>query len=289
MTTARSILLGGLCLGTLLAGCPFEDPPVISEDSDTVGTEGVTTGGPTTSPTTTPTTTTVDPTSDVTTSVDPTTMGSVDDTTMGMTTSEVTATESSSSSDTNGDPCMAVCDGLACGSIDVCECGACGPMATCSDDQTYCGVPVGFYNDFGFTPAVNGQLQLGFRFQVFAPTSVRRLGVISGGAGANIRLALYDHDGAGPANRLVQTGAVMLYANGYNEYDVGATPLIPGDYWVMVHTEGNTPIRRTFNGDDGYERAVRVSIPFASGFPVVMNDEMVGLDYRYNLYMIVEE
>lgn len=293
MTTTRSILLGcPLCLGMLLAGCPFEEPPLISDseaESDSAGT--TTTNGATsiTPPTTTEPTTT-EPTTAVTsdaTTVDPTTVGPLD-TTDG-TTTEVSATDSTSSSSTSGDPCLAACDGIACGSVDACDCGECGPMIECSDDQSYCALPVGFYNDFGSNAQVNAQVQLGHRFSVFEATTVRRLGVLAGGAGANVRLALYDHDGAGPANRLVQTGAVMLYANGNNEYDVGATPIAPGDYWVMLHTEGSTPLRRTFNGDNMYEAAVRTMIPFASGFPVSMTDELVLNDYRYNVYMIVEE
>ncbi len=291
MTIARSNMLGCLALAALLAGCPFEEPPVITDDSETTGGESTTNGATSITPTTTtPTTTapTTTPTTDATT-VDPTTMSSLDDPTAEVTTSEVSATDSTSSSGSTGDPCVPACEGLVCGMTEACECGECGPMATCADDQTYCGLPVGFYNDFGATSSVNAQTQLGFRFQVFEDTTVRRLGVISGGAGNMVRLALYDHDGMGPANRLVQTGAVMLYANGNNEYDVGATPIASGDYWVMIHTEGATPIRRTFNGDNMYEAAVRGMIPFASGFPVAMNDELVLNDYRYNLYMVVEE
>ena len=41
--------------------------------------------------------------------------------------------------------------------------------------------------------------------------------------------------------------------------------------------------------DNMYEAAVRNSIPFASGFPVTMDDEAVLNDYRYNVYMVVEE
>lgn len=292
----RSISLACLGLGMVssLAGCPFEEPPIIqdSEGTETTGdatTMGSMTTAPTTSmpTTTTPTTMTTDgPTTDATT-VDPTTMSTLDGATE--TTTSETTTDATATSESTGDPCQAMCGGLACGSVDACQCGDCGPMATCAADQTYCGLPLGFYNDFGFTAPVNAQVQLGFRFQVFEATTVRRLGVISGGAGANVRLALYDHDGAGPANRLVQTGAVMLYANGNNEYDVGATPIAPGDYWVMLHTEGSTPLRRTFNGDNMYEAAVRTSVPFASGFPVAMGDEVVLNDYRYNLYMVVEE
>lgn len=278
--------MGGLASSTLLlGGCPFEEPMII--DPGTSGSDDAT-AGPTTTPitetsTTSPTTT--GPTTDATT-VDPT-MGPLDTTAEGTTVSS--ATETTATSGTT-DGCALACEGLVCGFAEACECGECGgAMATCSDDQTYCGMPIGFFNDFGATAPVSGQVQLGFRFQVFAPTVVHRLGVISGGAGANVRLALYSHDGSGPNDRLVQTGAVALYANGNNEYDVGATPIMPGDYWVMLHTEGSTPLRRTFNGDNMYEEAVRTGVPFASGFPVTMDDEMVLNDYRYNLYMVVEE
>lgn len=288
----RATMLGGVGLGVLLGGCPFEEPPVIQgSESETAG-EVTTSGNTSTTPTTMTTTdapTTDEPTTNVPTTDDPTTMGSVDDTTMS-TTVEVTATDSSTSLGTTGDPCEALCAGLLCGDSSGCDCGECGPMATCATDQTYCGLPVGFYNDFGANAQVNAQVQLGFRFQVFEDTVVRRLGVIAGGAGANVRLALYSHDGSGPADRLVQTGAVMLYANGNNEFDVGATPITAGNfYWVMLHTEGSTPLRRTFNGDNMYEAAVRTTIPFAAGFPVTMDDEVVVNDYRYNLYMVVEE
>ena len=282
----RAILLGGpLCVGTALACSPFEEPPVIQDsetttDSATAGsstnpppTSGPTTNGPATEP----------PTDDTT--VDPTTMGSVDDTT-DVTTMEASATDSSSSS-SSGDPCVAACSGIACEMVDGCDCGECGPMATCADDQTYCGQPIGYFNVFPDEEPVFGQVQFGFRFTVFEPRTVRRLGVIASGAGSDIRLALYDHDGSGPANRIVQTGAVTLYANGPNEFDVGATPIAPGDYWVMVHTAGLTPFYRTLTDD--YEEAYRTMIPFASGFPVLMDDETVATDFRYNLYMVVEE
>jgi hypothetical protein len=285
--TTRSILLGCLGLGTLLAGGCFEKAPMI--DPDDSGTDETVAGttAPSTETTTAPPTTTVDPTTS-----EPTTTNPLDTTADG-TTTEVSATDSTSTSDssTTGDPCVAACDGLACGPAGACDCGMCGPMATCATDKTYCGLPIGFSNDFGDSSnPVGGQLQLGFGFEVFAPTNVRRLGLIAGGAGANVRLALYDDDGAGPYTRLVQTGAVVLYANGVNEFDVGATPIAPGTYWVMLHTEGNTPLRRTLNGDNMYPgRALRSPVPFASGFPVTMTDETMASDYRYNLYMVVEE
>lgn len=283
-------MLGRLALGTLLAGCNvFEEPPMIIGDSETTGdatAEGTTSVTPTTTSPTTTMPTTVDPSTDTTT-VDPTTMGSVDDTTS--TTSEVSATDPSSSSTTGEDPCVAACAGIACGMADACDCGECGPMSECSDDQTYCAMPVGYFADFGYSQSLPGPLQLGYRFEVFAPTVVRRLGLISWGAGATVRLALYDHDGAGPNNRLVQTGAVMLYANGSNEFDVGATPIPAGEYWVMLHTQGSTPMRSTPNGVTDYEEALRNPAAFASGFPMVMSDEVILDDYAYNVYMVVEE
>jgi hypothetical protein len=277
-------LVGCLGLGTLLGGC-FEDPiedPIVPESTSSTTTDD----------TSTPITATSSPTTDSTTigpTTDPTTVGPLD-TTEGVddTTTEGMTTESS---DSTGpvDPCVAACTGLACGMANACDCGTCDPMVTCADDQSYCALPIGFFNQFPDIEPVNGQVQLGFRFTVFEPRIVRRLGVIAGGAGSDVRLALYDHDGAGPANRIVQTGAVTLFAVGPNEFDVGATPIMPGDYWVMLHTNGLTSLHRTLNGDNIYEEAVRTGIPFGDGFPPMMNDEVVLNDYRYNLYMVVED
>jgi hypothetical protein len=286
--TTRSILLGCLGLVTLPLGGCFEDPPPPIDDSVGSDTMSEPTAGTTAAPTTETTTpvTATDSTTGTTT-VEPTTTPL--DTTADGTTSEMSATDSTDSTSSTDDPCTLACDGLACGTADACECGECGPMATCSADETYCGMPVGYSNDFGDVAMLNPQLQFGHRFTVFAPTTVRRLGVISGGAGPQVRLALYDHDGTGPANRLVQTGGVMLYANGANEFEVGATPIAPGDYWVMMHTDVSTSFTRTFDLMMNFEVAFRPAVPFAEGFPVAMEDEMVFNDYAYNLYMIVEE
>ncbi len=285
----RSILVGWLAVSSsLLGGCVFEEPMIV--DADASGTEGSTVGtttAPTTETSTTGPTTTVGPTTDPTVADSTTTEGPLD--TTAENTSDVTATSDTSTTSTTGDPCVAACEGLACGTTDDCECGECSGMNQCAADQTYCAQRVGFFNDFGFSSTVGGQLQLGFRFTVAAPTNVRRLGLIAWGAGANVRMAVYEHDGAGPQSRVVQTAVVQLYANGVNEFDVPPTPIAPGDYWVMLHTETSTPLRRTLNGDNGHEEALRTMIPFAAGFPDVMNDEAVLNDYRYNLYMVIEE
>lgn len=284
----RSILLGGpLCLGTMLAGCPFEDPPII-QDTESTGPVDPTTGSTSITPTTSDPTTSAPTTSEpgTETMVDPTTTTvSVDDTSTDGTTSPVS--ETTSDTTTNGDPCELACDGLACGEVDACDCGMCGPMATCADDQSYCGEPIGYYNVFPDPEPMFGEVQIGYRINVLEPRTVRRLGVIASGAGSDIRLALYDHDGSGPANRIVQTGSVTLYANGPNEFDVGSTPIMPGDYWVIIHTDSLTPLYRTLTYD--FESCYRSMIPFASGFPVTMDDELIQDDFRYNFYMVVEE
>lgn len=285
--TTRSILFG--CLGPifLLGGCIFEDPlppPSATDSTGATTTTLPTTGGSATSMSGPMTSmSTLGPTT-----TDPSTVGSLD-TTADSTTSEVSATVGSSSTGPV-DPCDATCTVIACGVQDMCDCGVCPNMeATCSEDQTYCGLPVGAYSPLPFMASIPAEFQLGYRYTIFQPRTVRRLGINTWGAGTDVRLALYDDDGLGPHNRLVQTGVVTLYANGINEWEVGATDIMPGDYWVMLHTGGATPIRRGLNGELNYTRALRSSIPFAAGFPPVMDDEVIELDYQYNIYMIVED
>ena len=115
------------------------------------------------------------------------------------------------------------------------------------------------------------------------------VGVIAWGAGVPVQMALYEDDGLGPAARLAQTGAVMLFNNGPNEWDIGATDIPAGDYWVMLHTGGLTPLNRTLNGDNNHEEALRAPVPFGNGFPAFMDDEQIIQDYQYNLYMVVED
>ncbi|MEX1365653.1 MAG: hypothetical protein AB1Z98_21170 [Nannocystaceae bacterium] len=277
----RFIVLG--CLGTaVLTGCFVEDPlPMTPTSMTTAGTDDATEGtstvgesmtsdGPTTN---TPTT---GPTTD-----GPTTTGPDDSTTDP---TDPTVADS-------GTGCGMACEGIACGMADGCDesCGECNDAAVCADDQSYCGLPVGFPNDFGDEAGVFPLLQFGYRFQLEEPRVVRRLGVISRGSGPQIRMALYDHDGAGPNNLMVQTDAVALYTLGSNEFDVDPTPVPAGEYWVMLHTSINTVLARTFDGDNMYELASRASIPFGAGFPDVMVDEAIGQEWRYNLYAVVED
>jgi len=271
----------------LLPGC-FEDPPMESDTSDSSGSTSAGMTSTTMPGTTTPGTTTASTGMEVTTGASMTTVGSLDTSTDDGTTTMTSDTEASESSGTT-DSCVAVCSEIACGSKEACDCGMCSnDDATCADDQSYCALPIGFFNPFADQAQVFGNVQLGFRFEVFVPRTLRRLGAIAGGAGAEIRMAVYS-DAGGPDARIAQTGAVMLYAMGNNEFDVGATELMPGDYWVMLHTNGPAPLRRTPNLDDNYEIAVRSPAPFMDGFPEVMNDESVIMDYRYNLYMVVED
>lgn len=277
--TLRCFVLGGLAGALVLPGCFVEDPPPMVVTTTGEGSDGSATGTGVTQGTS------VGPTTDEPTTNGPTTGNP------STTGPDETTTSPTTLDDSGTDGCAAACAGVICGMVEDCDeaCGECGPMASCAEDQTYCGLPIGFYNDFGDSFPVYAQLQFGFRFDVFEPRVVRQLGVIAAGAGPQVRLALYDHDGSGPGNRIVQTGAVDLYAVGHNEFNVGATPIEPGQYWVMIHTATATPLARTFNNDNSYELALRADIPFVDGFPEAMTDEMIVSDYRYNLYMVVEE
>ncbi len=274
------------CLGlSLTAVACFEEGTTVDPTEGSTGTSTTMGGGSTT---TGGSTSTTGLTTDVldSTTVDPTTEGPAVTDSSG-TTSEVTATDSTTGSESTG--CVPACDGVACGMENTCmtDCGMCGAMATCADDQSYCGLPIGFFNNFGNNAQVNGSIQVGYRFEVFQQRTVQQLGVIAWGAGTNVRLALYDDDGNGPANRLAQTSEVMLLNVGNNNFDIGATVIQPGDYWVFVHTESMTPLVRTLSFN--FEAAQRLGVPFAEGFPMLMGDENVTTDFRYNLYMVVEE
>ncbi|MCH9681669.1 MAG: hypothetical protein K0V04_09570 [Deltaproteobacteria bacterium] len=273
---APSFLYG--CFGlSLLATACFEDEPIVdpatNNPSSTAGTTEVGTS------------TNRDDTS--------TSVGMADSTTVGpssssSTTSEVSATDSTSVDDTTG--CQPACDGIACGMERDCgtSCGMCAPMATCAADQSYCGIPIGYYNDFGEGGDVFGSVQVGFEFEVVERSTVRQLGVIATGAGTMVRLALYADDGSGPDELLAQTGPVMLTSVGYNDYDVAARTIDAGQYWVMIHTEAITLLARTPTADFP-GAAQRLGIPFGEGFPAVMTNENIVNDYRYNLYMVVED
>lgn len=278
--TTRSILLG--CLGSawLLGGCIFEEPipPIMTdggeESTATVGDSVTSTMGPSTG------------------------MATTDSTTVGLTTMSLDTTaddtasgDSGSGSSTGpGDPCVELCMVLACGAQDGCDCGECpNPEATCSDDQTYCGVSIGADTPLPFQASISAGFQLGYPYEVFQPRVVRRLGIITWGGGTDIRLALYDDDGSGPDNLLAETGQVTLYTDGPNEFDLGAMPIEAGTYWVMLHTGASTPILRGLNGELNFTRALRSNIPFGDGFPAVMDDETIALDYQYNIYMVVED
>ncbi|MEM9453183.1 MAG: hypothetical protein AAGF11_03330 [Myxococcota bacterium] len=280
--TTRSILLG--CLGSvwLLGGCIFEDsiPPAVPSGS---GDSTATIGGSMTS--------VMESSTGMAATIGSMTAGT---TTMSLdTTADATTSDESADSTSTGpvDPCIEACAMLVCGMEGMCNCGECSnPEATCSEQQTYCGIPIGADTPLPFEASILAGFQLGHPYEVLQPRVVRRLGVNAWGGGTDIRLALYDDDGSGPANLLAETGSpVELYTDGPNEWEVGATPINEGIYWVMLHTGASTPIRRGLTGELNAVRALRNNVPFDEGFPPVMDDEMVAMDYQYNIYMVVED
>ncbi|MCR9163227.1 MAG: hypothetical protein ACE37F_23355 [Nannocystaceae bacterium] len=222
-------------------------------------------------------------------SADPTTGGDSDDTSGG-------ADDTSSSSgqpDSDSDACVQDCAGIACGVDPVCnlECPEqCSGSAECAEDQTYCGIRLGYPDFLGSDGEVVGDIMFGHRVTVPFGTTLKAIGVLAGGAGAEVQMAVYT-DVGGPQTRLRQTGEVVL-ASGSNEIAVPDTDLPAGDYWIMLHTEGLTLLGRTLPGDNDYEFAyVFATYPpdGSESFPLTMTGDQIVADHRYNLFIVVED
>ena len=196
-------------------------------------------------------------------------------------------------SSSSGNECVQDCSGIACGVDPLCgyDCPEqCGATAECSDDQTYCGIALGNPDHLGTDEDVVGDVIFGHRVTVPANTTLKALGVIAGAAGPHVQLALYT-DSAGPQTRLRQTGEITL-ANDDNRIEVPDTAIVAGDYWVMLHTEGLTSLGRSLDGDNDHEFAYSFSAYPGDGsdsFPLTLDDDAIVEDYRYNLYIVVEE
>jgi hypothetical protein len=137
---------------------------------------------------------------------------------------------------------------------------------------------------------VVGDVIFGHRVTVPANTTLKALGVIAGAAGPNVQLALYS-DSSGPQTRMRQSGEFAL-VNDDNRIEVPDTALTAGDYWIMMHTEGLTSLGRTAADDNDHEFAyVFEAYPDdgSNSFPLTLDGDAIVEDYRYNLYIIVEE
>lgn len=251
------------------------DGPGGTGPNTSMPTSGGTTDGPTTAPDSEVTTDPTAPTSDDPTSGDPDESGS------GSGSSE----SSPSGSGSESGPCIPDCGDAVCGDDPVCatECGSCDGDAVCASDGTYCGLPLGYFDDLGDVGSLSSGVIVGHRVTVPADTNLRRFGIIAG-EGGNARLALYT-DAGGPQNLVAETGEVALAA-GVNEIDVPATAIDQGVYWMAIQLEQATDLRRT--SDPIYEIFFLVS-SYDEGYPAVMSNDDTVSDFRFNLYIVVED
>ncbi len=317
-TTIRIVFAGAVVSS---GGCFDPADPLVIEASQTDGSTGPDagpastnasgspnsgTGGPSTSSASSPTSS---PDPSPTSGPDPT-----DSTDSGVTTRDSVATTQSSDSDDSGDTgsatgsdsdesggeetmdssaCVPDCGGIACGVDPVCDADCpdqCSAAATCAADQSYCALALGNPDYLGTYAEVVGGIMFGHRVTIPSNTTLKSLGVIAGDAGPAVQLAIYT-DSNGPQTRMRQTGEFVVQDD-VNEVDVPDTTLTAGDYWIMIHTEDLTSLGRTESGDFQHEFAyVFESYPAtgADSFPLTLDDDQIVEDYRYNLYIVVEE
>jgi hypothetical protein len=264
-----------LCLLSGAVACADDDSK--ADRDDTTGEVMMTTTPPATTATT------------GTTGTTGTSTGTDTVATMGPSDSTATSDADTSAATAVDTGCVADCGDMVCG-VDACgaSCGTCGPSATCADDQSWCALPIGFSVDLGSVGPVGPDVQVGHRITLFQPRVVRQLGVIAGAAGDDVRMALYTHDGTGPATQLVETSVATL-ARGANAIDVAPTSVDAGDYWIMIHVQSATQLAQTDAADAGYETATVDPAPFMDGFAASLVSETVDTDVRRNLYLVVED
>lgn len=257
-------------------------------------TGDATDGDPSTDPTSDPTTgpstdATSDPSTDATADPsDPT----ADPTGASATTDPTDPTDASTSDDptdpsTGEGGCVPACGGAVCGDDPVCgeSCGSCDFGETCLDAGDYCGLEYGFPDDFGFTGDVNGDVLFGHRFSLPTAATLKRFGVVAGGGGT-VRMVLYAHNN-GPQALIAQSPEMVVVA-GSNEEPIGDVALAAGDYWIGLISQGSTPLRVTGPGDDSYELFYALQ-SYDDPFAAPLTTESIVNDYRYNLYVVVDD
>lgn len=194
---------------------------------------------------------------------------------------------------TDSEECVPDCSGVACGQDPLCalDCpDQCTAAAMCAEDQSYCALALGNPDYLGSDAEVVGGIVFGHRVTLPSNTTLKALGVIAGAAGPNVQLAIYS-DSDGPHTRMRQSGEFSLQDDA-NEVSVPDTALTAGDYWIMIHTEDITSLGRTSGADNDHEFAYEfINYPNdgADSFPLNLDGDQIVEDYRYNLYIIVEE
>ncbi|MEM9693048.1 MAG: hypothetical protein AAGA56_10920, partial [Myxococcota bacterium] len=168
-----------------------------------------------------------------------------------------TTTPDPTTTPTSTDSCDAICAPNRCALVGQCDCGLCGRDGAdlapddpvCLQGQV-CGEARGYSADFGSTASVIPDVAFGQPITFAEPETVRSLAILSGGSGPTVRLGLYR---ARDGMRLLIVDDVTLgSALEVTEVPIEPLPLEAGDYFIVLHSQTNTPLRRTFNGDRFY-------------------------------------
>ena len=74
---------------------------------------------------------------------------------------------------------------------------------------------------------------LGVSFTLSEPGVLNSINLVGNGTGANVQMAVYN-DNAGVPNDLIVSSGVTTVGGGIVSLPVTATPLVPGNYWIMA-------------------------------------------------------
>lgn len=130
---------------------------------------------------------------------------------------------------------------------------------------------------------------LGVSFTLLEPGVLNSINLVGNGTGANVQMAVYN-DNAGVPNSLIISSGVTTVAGGIVTLPVTATPLVPGDYWIMAvyETMGS---HSNYDPDANNDKDVYYdSLPFGDTIPANASGftTYVGGDLLYFLDITCE-
>ncbi len=225
--------------------------------------------------------------------------GSPDDTGAVDPPDESTTTDAATGDDdgpntTDGPGCPAPpeCDALVCGAPpDGCpgSCGECSPFAQCIDDGAACGFALGWPNDLGFTGTPVPNLVFGHPVVLSNPANLTELGVLGDGQAGLARLSLYGSlGGPGGPGALLHASPEFALVAGDNTRTVSPpVALLPGTYWITIHLELESPIRRSAPGNT--QNPIVIAFEDFNTIPGSLVNAQITTDYQYNLFARLTE
>ncbi|MCH9686012.1 MAG: hypothetical protein K0V04_31545 [Deltaproteobacteria bacterium] len=278
-------------LAIALGGCFSEETPTpAAMDSTSTTAPDTTTAAQSTGPL---------PSSGTSTTNDPATTTNDSTTTNNPTTGPVDSSTGPDTAGSTSEDCVQECGNNVCGPDPRCgeSCGECpvengsSTMGCVEEGTFYCGLRVGFPDVLGMGSPPFGNMQFGYRIELFEDTMVRGLGALTFGAGPEVRMALYEDDGigmsGGPTTLVLSTVAVPLL-NGYNDIDVSPEMVPQGTYWVFMHTSAAPPLYRSVNPNQ--DIVLIENQDFATTtFPAEMGSPGVVQSYAWTIYVVVED